>query len=332
MNHTDTLRRAWQITWRYRVLWIFGLFLAVMGGQAGSSGGGGSSGYSGDSSDLPWRALPQFSEREIGVFIALVGAFIVAAIAFALLVALISTVLRYLAETAVIRAVDDHEETGEKRSFGAVFRLGWSWRAIRLFLIEMVVSIPMGALFVALVLFALAPLLLWFFESDALGALGTVVTVGLFVAIILLGIGVSLVWSLLQPFIWRAAVLDDSGVFASIKRGYTVVKSRLRDAAIMWLLLAVIQFLLGLVVLVATFALAVLGLLMGGLMGIAVYALASLAFDASTPVILGVLAGLPVALVVIGVPTLFVSALAGVFRSTAWTLTYRELSPSVAAG
>jgi hypothetical protein len=32
MDHIKVLKRAWEITWRYRVLWIFGIILASASG------------------------------------------------------------------------------------------------------------------------------------------------------------------------------------------------------------------------------------------------------------------------------------------------------------
>lgn len=327
MNHTAILRRAWHITWRYRILWIFGLFMAPLAGSGGSGGGGRASS---DASSWPWGSVPSFTEKELASIVAVAAGLIVVAVAVSLLLALVSTVLRYLAETAVIRAVDDYETTGEKRSFGSVFHLGWSWRAVRLFLIDLVVCIPAVVLFVALALIALSPLVLWAFESEVLGIAGTVLTIGFFGLLAILAIAAAVVWAVLQPFIWRAAVLDDCGVFASISRGYAIVRARLRDAGIMWLLLVVLQFLFGITALVVFLIVAVLGLLVGGLLGYAVYALSSLAFYASTPVILGVVVGLPVALLVIALPMAVISTLIAVFKSSVWTLTFRELSPSVA--
>ena len=41
MNYGDLLKRAARMTWRYKVLWIFGILLALTAG--GGGGGGGSS-------------------------------------------------------------------------------------------------------------------------------------------------------------------------------------------------------------------------------------------------------------------------------------------------
>lgn len=89
-----------------------------------------------------------------------------------------SVVARYVAETALIRMVDDYQASGQKQSIGQGFRLGWSRVAWRLFLIDLLIFLPvafgLGLVFAA----ALAPLLLWTTDSTAAGAVGTVATIG----------------------------------------------------------------------------------------------------------------------------------------------------------
>ena len=46
MNHTKILKRALEITTNYRVLWVFGIILALTAGGVGGSSGGGSGGGS----------------------------------------------------------------------------------------------------------------------------------------------------------------------------------------------------------------------------------------------------------------------------------------------
>ncbi len=50
INIGKILKRAWHILWNYRVLWIFGILLAITGAGrgGGGNGGGGSSGYQGN--------------------------------------------------------------------------------------------------------------------------------------------------------------------------------------------------------------------------------------------------------------------------------------------
>ena len=39
MNHTNLISRAWRITWRHKVLWIFGILLALTGGGEAAAAG-----------------------------------------------------------------------------------------------------------------------------------------------------------------------------------------------------------------------------------------------------------------------------------------------------
>jgi hypothetical protein len=54
--------------------------------------------------------------------------------------------------------------------------------------------------------------------------------------------------------------------------------------------------------------------------------LASLAAEGAAPWIAGAAIGVPIFLAVIIVPALFLSGLMEVFKSSAWTLTFRELT------
>ena len=50
--------------------------------------------------------------------------------------------MRYVSETAVIRMVDDYEQSGAKVGFKQGWRMGWTRRAFRLWLIDLVISLP----------------------------------------------------------------------------------------------------------------------------------------------------------------------------------------------
>ncbi len=91
LNYGDIVRRAWQITWNHKILWLFGI-LAGLGGGGGNvnfnqnfGGGGGT----GTPTDLP-RIFEQFTGRldETTVLLIVIGAIvavIVLAIAFLVL-------------------------------------------------------------------------------------------------------------------------------------------------------------------------------------------------------------------------------------------------------
>ena len=48
MDHMQVLKRAWENTWRYRALWVFGVLVALTSFHGGGSGGGGGDGSGGD--------------------------------------------------------------------------------------------------------------------------------------------------------------------------------------------------------------------------------------------------------------------------------------------
>jgi hypothetical protein len=244
---------------------------------------------------------------------------------FVLVLIVVGTIARYVAETALIRLVDDHEKTGEKRSVGEGFRLGWSRSAWRLFLIDLLISIPLLVAFILLLLLALAPLLLWATGSDAAGAIGTLASIGLIFFFILLAIVVGIVVSVLMRFFHRACVLEELGVIEAIKHGYGVVREHVGDVAVMWLIMLGVGIALALAMIVAVILLIMLAILLAAIPSLVVGGLTSLFFEEALPWILGAAVGVPIFLLVLVVPMLFLGGLIEVFKSSVWTLTYREV-------
>ena len=319
MDHMKVLKRAWEIIWRYRALWVFGIILALT-----TAGGGRGPQYSFNGEDfapggefLPPAIPPEVSSALIAIGVGLACVIVILVIA--------SVVARYVAETALIRMVDDYEETGEKRSVRQGFRLGWSRTAWRLFLINLLIDLPTALAFILLSLLAAAPLLLWTTKNKVAGAIGTVATIGLVFLVILLVIVVSAVLSLLKHFFRRVCALEEVGVIESIRQGYTVVRQHLKDVAIMWLIMFGLGLTWMIVMIPVTILLVVVGLGMGGLPALLVGGLASLAFKGAVPWVLAAAVGLPIFILVMAAPLLFLGGLAEVFKSSVWTLTYREL-------
>jgi len=339
MDHIKVLKRAWEITWRYRALWIFGIILALTTASGGgSSGGGGGNGGNGGNGgfyppgDFPWPRS-EFSWPEILAEIATALIVIGAGVACVIVVLIIATTIaRYVAETALIRMVDDHEETGEKRSVRQGFRLGWSRTALRLFLINLLIGLPTALAFILLFALALAPLLLWATANRVAGVIGTVATIGMFFLTIFLAIVVGVVLSLLRRFFWRACALEELGVIESIRQGLSVVRRHWQDVLVMWLIMVgvsigwAIAMITAIIVLFPVIILLiVVGGVLGGLPALLIGGLASLFFEGAVPWILAGVVGIPIFILVMAVPWLFLGGLMEVFKSSTWTLTYREL-------
>ncbi len=256
-------------------------------------------------------------------------------IALACLIVLLiiaAAIARYVAETALIRMVDDYEETGEKRSVREGFRMGWSRTAFRLFLIKLLIGLPVAVAFILLFVLAAAPLLLWTTKSTAIGVFGTMTTVGLGFLVTLLLIVVSAVLSLLRRFFWRACALEELGVIESIRQGFGIVRRHLKDVVIMWLIMVGVQIgwvialiATAIVLFPAIILLIIVGGVLGGLPALLVGGLASLFFEGAVPWILAGVVGVPIFILVMAAPWIFLGGLMEVFKSSVWTLTYREL-------
>ena len=169
------LKRAFQIVWDYKVLWIFGFLIVLMGGAGGGNGGGGSgsgSGYNFNADSMPqfqnserypqvapfmqevevWfeqNVQPLFATEQKAIATVLIGLAILFGVA--LLFGLLAALIRYPAETAVMRMVNDHEQTGTKLRFREGWKLGWNVRTWRIFLVDLLIGTPAFGIVVLLI-------------------------------------------------------------------------------------------------------------------------------------------------------------------------------------
>ena len=314
MDHGKVLKRAWDILWRYRALWVFGFILALTAGGGGSSSGRVANNWGQYSTDrIPPEVVSTLIAIGIGLACLTVILIIVAAIA------------RYVAATALIRMVDDYEETGQKRGVRQGFRLGWSRSAFRLFLIDLLIGLPVAVAFILLFLLALAPLLLWTTKSTAAGALGTAIAIGLGLLVILLAIVVAVILSVLKPFFRRVCVLEGLGVTEAIRHGYAMVRQNLRDVGLMWLITVGLRIGWTILMIPVVLLLLVISGALGGALALVTGGLTGLALEGAAPWIAAALVGIPIFILVMAVPLSFLGGLFEVFLSSTWTLTYREL-------
>jgi hypothetical protein len=354
MDHTKILKRAWHILWSYRVLWIFGIILALT-----ATGGVGTSGtsYSVGSGDFQDGQLRDFSPDQFrrdlddafddfgeeleeaiddfedffgdGIRSSTVDTIIAIGIGlliFFFLLFIVGRVARYVAEVALIRMVDNYEETGERLTFREGFRLGWSPTAWRLFLIDLVINLPALIVFGLLFVLAFVPLFLWGTGVTSIGVVGTVAAIGFFFVWVLAVIVANTILNLLKLFFRRASAIEKLGVIDSIRRGYRVVREHLKDVGLMWLIMFGINIAWTFVMIPVFLLAGLLALLVGGMAFFIFAGLGSLLAGGAAPwVIAGVLV-IPIFLLIFMVPVGFVGGLRETFVSSTWTLSYREVT------
>ena len=237
---------------------------------------------------------------------------------------LVGKVIRYMSETALIKMVDDQEQTGEQRRGREGFRMGWSRTSWRLFLIDLVIDIPTAIVFLILFALVFAPLLLWGLGISEIGWLSVAFTSGLFFLFIFLAIVAGQVIGLLKQFARRACALEDTGVFASVGRGFKLLRGNIKESGLVWLILVGVN--IGYPIVVGIFAvlLMAVAVLIGGGIGL-LSGLTANALGAAQPILTGFSVGIPLFLLVMILPLLLLDGLKMVFVSSTWTLTYREL-------
>jgi hypothetical protein len=71
--------------------------------------------------------------------------------------------------------------------------------------------------------------------------------------------------------------------------------------------------------------LVLVGLAFGGLPGLIAGGIASMIASEEVAVLIGILVGLPIFILVLTIPLAFLGGLFEIFKSSTWTLTYREI-------
>ncbi|MBI5032883.1 MAG: hypothetical protein HZB51_20365 [Chloroflexi bacterium] len=326
MNHINILRRAFNLTVNYRALWIFGILLALTTGSGISSSGSGSNNSSSNNNapDFNWQnpfgridIAPELMNLLLGIAIGLA--------CLVLVLIVVGTIVRYVSETALIRMIDEHENSGEKLTVRQGFRLGWSRRAWKIFLMDLLVGLGFITIFLLLLALAALPLLVWLTQNTPLQVIGTVISVGLIVLLIFAAILAALAITLILIFARRVCALENLGVRASLRRGYERVRQRLGDVILMGVMMFGIELAWGLATFLVMLAVIVAAALIAGLPALLVGSITGLFAQGTTPWIAAAIVGVPIFLIAVIIPGALIGGWRQVFSSGVWTLTYREV-------
>ncbi|HEX5942458.1 MAG TPA: hypothetical protein VFY66_09275 [Anaerolineales bacterium] len=227
-NFGEVLTRAWQIIWKHKVLWIFGILAGCGRGGGGGSGGGQIRG----SGDQPFPQLEQFFQQ-ISQWIEnnpwIVAVFILLVIALVILSIFLGTIGRI----SLIRGTYQADGGTERLNFGELFSesMPYFWRVFGLSLLIFLIA-----------LFVFIPLALG-------GALFSVVTAGIG-AICLLPL-----ICLLIPLLWAfsvvieqanvAIVLENLSIGDGFRKGWEVVRANVGPILVLTLIIFIGSGVLG---------------------------------------------------------------------------------------
>ncbi len=290
-NFGEILSRAWKITWKYKILWIFGILSSCSrgGGSFNFRSSGGGNRYNPSGLD-PERLLNQAGDWLSHNW--WVAALIVAAL---IVLTLIAIFLGAIGRIGLIRGTLQAEESAERLSFGELFKgsMPYFWRVFGLAFLIGLIS-----------LLALLPFFAFGILTAGIGFL-------CLLPLLCLLIPVSIALYLIIEMANVAIVKENVGLVEGFKRGWEVARGNAGPVLIMGLILLVISFVVGLVIAVPVLM----------IVAPAMFSVMLNQGQSMTPLLIGGLCFvmfLPVAILIGGILNTFVGA--------SWTLTYLRLT------
>ncbi|HEY62882.1 MAG TPA: hypothetical protein G4N95_09565 [Anaerolineae bacterium] len=316
MDIGEILTRAWKIIWKFKILWLFGIF-ASCGQYSGGSGGGSTGGshnspsnlYTGNV-NLPPRlklfiqqASTFFSNIETWqiiflVSLAFIGLFILWLIAIS---------LRTIGNTGLVVGTLKAEKGTESLRFGDLFKssLPFFWRVLGLnILINLVVIVASLLLVIPLIIFTI-------------GTLGIGLLCLLPIICILIPIGYLAQIYIIQAN--NALILENLGIFDSLSRGWIFFKENIGNMIVMGLILFIGAGFLGLLI-----ALPILFVTIPVIIGFVAGASAEI-----SQLVVGTLLAGGLCLVIYLPILILLQGILKAYTRTAWALTYLRLNPDL---
>jgi hypothetical protein len=326
LNFGEVLTKAWQITWKFKVLWIFGI-LAGCGASnnnfnynGGSNGGGGSGGNSGQLPD----ALRQFENmRPEQAFSQFMGQYMAIIVGVILLLCVLSFLFYFLGvmgKTGLIKGANKADLGASSLGFGELWTEStpYFWR---MFGLNLLIGLPIFLLVVIL----LAVLGFGGYSAYRGGLSGgglSVLLIGMLgvFAVVMCIVGlIGLAIGMLVKQAENAIILEDLGVLEGLSRGWKVFRSNLLPVILIALILGVIGWVAGLLM-----ALPMIAIVLPAVIGIAATANAG-----NNAIMVPVIIACACALIYMPV-LLTLSGILQTYSQSVWTLTYRRLTETPA--
>lgn len=309
-NFGEILTRAWQIVWKNRVLWIFGILASCSRGGSSfnsSSSSRGDGGF-GTPPDLPPQVMQLLQTIQENL-----TAFITIGVAVFCLIWIVTIFLSTIGKIGLIRGTSQVDGGAEGLIFGQLFSEStpYFWR---MFGLSLIAAIPFVVLTAAIIAAALAFLIL--IPASASSGSDTPPVIGLGLIPLLIGcfcllIPISIVINLIARQAQNAIVLEEMSVLPAISRGWDVFRKNLGPIIIMAIILAVIGFAVGFIIAIPVFIVVLP----------AIIAFAAGEAQNWTPL---AIAGVCICLYI---PiSLLLNGIAVAYIESAWTLTYLRLT------
>ena len=300
-NFGEVLTRAWQIIWKHKVLWVFGILASC--GQGGGGNGGSNTNF-----DTPSSNLPPQTQQWISTIEQNIQTYVIIAFALACVIWIVVLFLNTVGKIGLIRGTSEADGGAESLIFGQLFSesMPYFWRVLGL---TVILALPVFIIAVGLAVFAVFAVV---GVSEVGGrALALFGMLPVLIGCACLLVPVMFVAGMIFRQAERAVVLEDMAVMPSLSRGWEIFRGNLGPIIIMAIILAILGFIAGLVIAIPIFL----------VVFPTVFAFAFSQGESFTPLIfMGICLCIyiPVALVAQGIVTSY--------TESAWTLTYMRIT------
>lgn len=308
MDYFGIIKRAWQITWQHKFLWLFGFFAAGLSSASFNFSFPSSQNNKG-LSDLN---ASQISQQLSEFFLKYWFVFLFLGLFF-LLIFLVFFVLNIVSNNALIgcvKKIQKDETTNLKDGFGLGFSKFWKMLGLRV-LFGVIV-------FLTLIILAVPVISLFIFQMYGRGLILLILALAIFLPLVF-------IFSFVLNYAMRGLVLENLGIFSSINFGFYLFKNNILQTAVIFLILMAASFAIGVLFLMLLFFIALPFIIFGIIFYFAGGWIGSL--------IVGIIGFLTLFVLIV-----LISSVYNTFASCTWTLTYLELekrarsSVAVAAG
>jgi hypothetical protein len=314
MQYGTLIRRAWDLSWRHRFLWILAFFAPSTCTGGGGSGGG--------PQNFGARTSPGGGENPFPPEAGALGAqaatwvqqhlgMLLLAAAVLILLALVWLVVAHICQGAVAQATSDLA-LGQPAGLGSAWSAGLErfWRYVGLSLVLVAIAIVV-ALVIAIVVGVGALVFPREGPAQVFSIIGAVLLV---LAAIVVAIPVFIAFGVVVTYAQRAIAVEDVGPVAALGAGLRLLRGNLGTSALAWLVSLGLTIGAGIAIAIA----AIVALIPLGGIGAALYFTSGLSG--------GFIAYAVVAVVLFLLLLMAIGAVVSAYFWSFWTLVYLRLT------
>jgi hypothetical protein len=241
----EVLTKAWQIIWKHKVLWLFGI-LAGCGSNGGNVNYQMGQGDFSQSPDIPPQALRWFHTIQDHI-----TAIIIVTLTLVCIIWVIVIFLHTVGRIGLIRGAAQADGGAEKLVLGELFSgsMPYFWR---MFGLSLIIIIPSMIFFLGFMVLIGGILFSSFTENDG-SLISFLAILPLFLGCLCLLAPVMFVVGMIFRQAENAIVLENQSVLPAISRGWDVFKSNLGPIIIMALILLVLGLVVGFIIAIPIF-------------------------------------------------------------------------------